>query len=586
MEDPKILLRQFKNFLESVNPTSWAEIDIILTDIQGASPETQPLDDAEFNARIKTGVAFITYDFGIDGVSIEIAKYAAGMQNIFNSGDYKIPLHFIGGNFFDKADNVLEPEWRRFRIPGFDGWSKWYDGKWFSKLYYEEMPEDSKVSHQVAKEIWREAKDFAYTIGEYLVNNNINLMIPVNIPTNPGNLAAELAIVMVSEALGTMIISSNHDFYWEGGKPASEREPGEEGVRDHFFKNIDNYPFFHLFKRVYPWNGRRWLQVNINTPQSEALINKFGFPKGRVFELGTSLSDKFFEDYGKQEIKSVRLRMAHILSDGFPVINPTPVAEHRANLPDWMQNQKPLVCGFSAGLKLDPTTEKTLYCLQPTRIIGRKRIPMDLQILESLFHHQPFAEAFANDPDYQLVLHITGPIPIEHQADLDEVLQAYQHLCGSVDPQVANRIFLAFSVGTENHACFKEKGFEPLCIEEIYRLANVILFPSETEGRGLPIVESSACGIPIICSRYHPVSVFEEVVGEHLTPPERIEYIEFPEDGCYPNELLDKFTALLLKPEEFDAMKKHNKKAVHDRYSMAMIQNKFKRFFATLQKIG
>jgi len=71
---------------------------------------------------------------------------------------------------------------------------------------------------------------------------------------------------------------SNHDFYWEGGKPSSERRSGEApGPRDRFFHNINNKPFFPLFKKIYPWNGRRWIQVNINALQSKKLIDDNGF---------------------------------------------------------------------------------------------------------------------------------------------------------------------------------------------------------------------------------------------------------------------------------------------------------------------
>ena len=65
-------------------------------------------------------------------------------------------------------------------------------------------------------------------------------------------------------------------------------------------------------------------------------------------------------------------------------------------------------------------------------------------------------------------------------------------------------------------ASFADKQFEPLTIETIYRMADAVVFPSETEGRGLPIIEAAATGIPIICSHYLPREVFSDVVGEKL----------------------------------------------------------------------
>ncbi len=76
---------------------------------------------------------------------------------------------------------------------------------------------------------------------------------------------------------------------------------------------------------------------------------------------------------------------------------------------------------------------------------------------------------------------------------------------------------------------FQKNSFEPLTIEAIYRMADAVVFPSETEGRGLPIIEASASGIPIICSQYRPREVFSDVIGEKLPKELRIQYTLFPE---------------------------------------------------------
>ena len=303
-----------------------------------------------------------------------------------------------------------------------NGWSKWSNGKWFSKLFYEDMPEKSEISTQMAQEIWNQSVNFVDQLGKYITDNNINLLIPVNICTNPGNPAITLAVTILTEALGMFVISSNHDYYWEGGK--SDRSKDENpGPRDHFFKNHTNTEFFNLFKRLYPWNGKNWLQVNINEPQSEALIKKFGFPQKNVFELSSCISNKFLNKYKKKEIISARERMAYILSDGSPVIHPTEISNHLENLHDWMKNQKPIVCGNKENQSLDPTSKGTVYCLQPTRIIGRKRIYKDLKILTALLNHEKLNNAFKEGKITQLILHITGPVPIEHQKDLEKVFR-------------------------------------------------------------------------------------------------------------------------------------------------------------------
>ena len=573
-------MSKLETVLEETKVNNWQDITRTLKKIKSQAGLTTLLSEKQFNSLLSKGVTFVTYDFGIDGVSIEIFKYAECLERICPN----LPLHFIGGDFHAKADIVLKDYWKRFRIKGFNGWDKWFGGKYFSKLFYEDMPSGSQISKDMAKEIWKEAKDFAYKLGNYFLDNNIKMAIPVNIASNPGNMAAELGFILATEILGIYVISSNHDFYWEGGKPANEHKAGEKpGPRDHFFHNMNNKEFFKLFKLMYPWNGERWIQVNINNPQSKNLIEKFGFKKEKVFELGTSISDSFFIHSSTEHVKSVRSRMNYIISNGKPQISTTDARKHLANLDSWMQNEVPIALGNRDGLTLDLAADDTFYFLQPTRVVLRKHIDRDEKLLTALLGYKPFAEEFFNNPHKQMLLHVTGPTPIEHQDDLEDILNAYIALCDKMPKQVADRIFLIFSVGNEKHPCFKKLKLAPLCIEEIYQLADVVLFPSETEGRGLPIIESSAGGIPIVCRKYYPIEVFNEVTGKDLPKVEQIKYLRFP-TGEFKESFLAELTNLLLHPESFDEWREHNREAVKRRYSIEMIVKKFHEFFKALRE--
>lgn len=571
-------MNQFKGMVEKLNsftPGNWNDINDFITILaDNHVPDKKP-KRKEFLNRVMGGIAFLTYDYGIDGVSIEISKYAKALQNLF-SDTGTVNIHFIGGDFFPQADSVLESSWKRFHIEGINGWSKWDNGIWFEKLFYQDMPENSKVSDEMAQEIWKQAITFSKIIGNFIVKNNISLLIPVNISSNPGNMALGLCTVLVTEFLGLYVLNSSHDYYWESGKPASEKEKDEQpGPRDHFFRNINNKAFFSVFEKLYPWNGQKWLQVNINSLQTDKLLNKYRFSKNHVFELGTALSEDFFNDYSEEDIRYGRLRMAHILSDGYPIIKPISASKHKNYLGNWMKNQRPVVCACHDGLTLDITSDKTIYFLQPTRVINRKRIEKDMHLIDALLKYPEFYKKFAANPDMQIVLHITGPVPIEHQTDLETILNAFTEACANHTADISDRLFIAFSVGNENHTCFKIKGFEALDIEDIYHLATMILFPSETEGRGLPIVESGASGIPIVCSRYIPEEVFAGVVGEGLEENKQIKYFEFPE-GEFSESLLRKITDYILNPGEFKEFIRHNKKAVKLRYGSEVMEQNFK----------
>jgi len=380
-------------------------------------------------------------------------------------------------------------------------------------------------------------------------------------------------------------LNSNHDFYWEAGKPLSEREPGEKpGVRDHFFRNINNVTFFSLFKLLYPWNGNRWLQININARQSRRLIEKFGFPEKKIFEISTCIADTFFEAYSKKDVVDIRLRMGYILSNGETIMRPVPIDNHLSGVDQWMKHQQPVILGARPGLSVDPRSDDLIIMLQPTRIVSRKRIARNLDLISALFRQSALREEFDNNPNRQLILHITGPTPQEHQKDLEEVLFAYKRVIRTLPEMLADRIFLAFSVGHENHASFSIMQFEPLTIESIYRMADAVVFPSETEGRGLPIIEASASGIPIICSQYRPREVFIDVIGEKLPEELRIKYTLIPE-GKFHRAFLSDVANLLINSEAKQHVIVHNKEAVRARYSYATLKNKFKQLLNQLYEL-
>jgi glycosyltransferase involved in cell wall biosynthesis len=239
-----------------------------------------------------------------------------------------------------------------------------------------------------------------------------------------------------------------------------------------------------------------------------------------------------------------------------------------------MKNQQPVILGASSGLSINPISNDLIILLQPTRIVSRKRIERNLELIGALFRKSAVREEFQNNPNRQMILHITGPVPNEHQEDLEKVLFAYKKTIRALPEKLGNRIFLAFSVGRESHTSFSNKRFQPLTIEALYRMADVVVFPSETEGRGLPIIEASACGVPIICSQYHPIEVFNDVIGEKLPEELRIRYTLFPA-GKFHQAFLSEVADLLVNVETKQHVISHNKEAVRARYGTETLMNKF-----------
>jgi glycosyltransferase involved in cell wall biosynthesis len=280
----------------------------------------------------------------------------------------------------------------------------------------------------------------------------------------------------------------------------------------------------------------------------------------------------------------IRVMMGYILSSGDAIMHPVSIDSLLSRVDHWMKNQQPIILGACSGLSVDPKSEDLIILLQPTRIVSRKRIERNFELIAALFRKSALREEFENNSNRQLILHITGPTPKEHQVDLEKVLLAYQKTVRSLPEKLANRIFLAFSVGHETHTSFIREKFKPLKIETIYRMANAVVFPSAAEGRGLPIIEASAIGIPIICSQYRPREVFRDVVGEKLPKELRIKYTLFPE-GNFPRAFLSEVANLLIDPESNKYIVTRNKEAIRARYSHESFRNKFEQLLNHLSKL-
>jgi hypothetical protein len=96
------LFTQMMTKLKVVSPTSWEDIDQVLSKIQQSNPPQEKISVQEFFQLSRQGLAFLTYDYGIDGVSIEISKYAQSLQDLL-FGKEKAAIHLIGGDFFSAS---------------------------------------------------------------------------------------------------------------------------------------------------------------------------------------------------------------------------------------------------------------------------------------------------------------------------------------------------------------------------------------------------------------------------------------------------------------------------------------------------
>ena len=121
-----------------------------------------------------------------------------------------------------------------------------------------------------------------------------------------------------------------------------------------------------------------------------------------------------------------------------------------------MRDQLPVVCGRRAGSSFDLADPNAIWFLQPTRIVPRKRIPRDWDLIGALFSYAPFRLMFEETPKLTLTLHVSGPVPAEHEADLRDVISGFRRVLDGLPEPLANRVFLGLSAGKLEEMGFRD----------------------------------------------------------------------------------------------------------------------------------
>jgi len=148
----------------------------------------------------------------------------------------------------------------------------------------------------------------------------------------------------------------------------------------------------------------------------------------------------------------------------------------------------------------------------------------------------------------------------------------------AVDPEFHSRIFLSFLFSKFDMPAYIRKEGKPLKIQDLFQLASLVTLLSETEGRGLPIIEACACETPILTSRYYPEKVYAWLVGEHLPSKFRLRPIEFEDklDTSVINEVVEH----LANCRKWQL--RHNSLVIKKRYCFPLLQNDLE---AALEKL-
>ncbi len=566
MSKTKELIKLINN--EKIN--TWFDLGLFIDKFR----ENKKLPTAEFKGNFgefikhtSKGMAFITFYYNIDGVTIEIGKYAKTLKNINNN----INVHYIAGEFYPASNQVIPDFAKKHEIKEINGFDKW---KLYKYFFNTKIHRGSKEYNKLITDFISDILLIINKLGTYIEQNNINLLYLINTNSNPGNVSLALSTVLISEFFGIPVINNNHDFYWEGGnnKFDIKTKKLKKGPRDFFFKNYDIGEFFSQIEVLYPWESRSWIQVNINKKQSEHLIKINGHNPANVTEIGTAIDQTEYQNKSKRVSIDTFFQFEKIFSRYGKTLKAYNISDVFDKNIVSEKIQKPVLIGGKTKVIKDFHRENIIF-LQPTRIVRRKNIETGIKLIDKLLNYDSFKQKMLSNPNLKITLIVTGPIPDGQYSYFNKLVKYFNSfITNSKIDFIKDRIYLGFLFSEFDTDRFKKTFKSPIGITELYNIASLILLPSETEGRGLPIIEAASAGIPIFCRRYYPQNVYAEVIGEHLSENLQLKVIEF--DGKeITNQHLKSITEKVFYPHQFINEINHNKNVVDKRYSLKALKN-------------
>ncbi len=572
-------VRKMMNEINRENIRTWFDLGLYIDRFRENKTLPTAGFEGTFNTFSKTintkAMAFSTFHYAVDGVTIEVEKYA----KIFRKKLPGIRIHYIAGEFLPGSEKLIDDKTKKFELgelKGFDDWDLYRD------FYFTRLERGSKEYNELILKFWKQVRLICGKLGRYIEKNDIQLLYVINVCSNPGNVAYSLALVLISEYLGIPVINNNHDFYWEGGSRPVDLELGRsrKGPRDFFFTNSEIGEFFSIIEMIFPWESRSWINVNINKGQSDHLIKVNGHNPANICEIGTAVDTDEYLNISKRDEINAYLQFEKILSRYKNTLVGYSVKDVIQNKLVDEANPRPILIGCKTR-PIEKFASENIIFLQPTRIISRKKIEVGFRLIRRIFHDPVFIDHLDKHLNLKLTLLITGPIATGQYAYFERLIERFDKFMEVLKPVHREKIFMACLFSELDRESFKKRFKNPVGIPELYNIASLILLPSKTEGRGLPIIEATACGTPIICRRYEPRDVYREVIGEHLEEQDRLQVIEFDGKNIKLRHVRE-ITDRIFFPNKYVEEIRHNRKAVMKRYSLYSLEKNLNRIFYRL----
>ena len=113
------ILKELKN--EKIN--TWFDLGLFIDKFKEQSSKSAFKGDKKsFDKQLeKGGIAFLTFYFTIDGITVETEKYAKTFKSLYPN----IPIHFVAGDIKQEADELIPKDAFRKVIPEMEAFDAW-----------------------------------------------------------------------------------------------------------------------------------------------------------------------------------------------------------------------------------------------------------------------------------------------------------------------------------------------------------------------------------------------------------------------------------------------------------------------------
>jgi len=192
-----------------------------------------------------------------------------------------------------------------------------------------------------------------------------------------------------------------------------------------------------------------------------------------------------------------RAQLVGLWGDGHELVTVIP---NGIDVSDFLR-LSPVVREIAERFQLWP---RDLVLLLPVRITRRKNIEAAIRTIRCL-----------KDRELHVLFLVSGPQAPHHPTLSNRYLDSLKALCLELGVH-EEVVFLADVLG---------RNLETDEVSELYAVADVLFFPSEQEGFGLPILEAGLARVPIVLS---DIPIFREVGGQDVSvfglqePPESV----------------------------------------------------------------